>query len=157
MNIHWVILTLRPDLPMVKSWFFSIHWVMLTMSSYLPMVLAWFLNKRFLIKLVRFIIFVKWTYIFVSLDHKTSHISQSSESWIDMLSIDVWFVRIGQYLDGIIQLFKNLESEGDSKNNNIEILRKCPKFLAMRFTNQKLSCDIFTVGNVQNIFMIHDL
>ncbi len=30
------------------------------------------------------------------------------------------------------------------------------KFLAMHITNQK-SFDIFTVGNVQNIFMEHDL
>ncbi len=31
------------------------------------------------------------------------------------------------------------------------------KFLAMHITNQKLSFDIFTVGNVLNIFMEHDL
>ncbi len=31
------------------------------------------------------------------------------------------------------------------------------KFLAMNITNQKLSFDIFTVRNVQNIFMVHDL
>ncbi len=31
------------------------------------------------------------------------------------------------------------------------------KFLAMHITNQKLSLDIFTVGNLQNIFMEHDL
>ncbi len=31
------------------------------------------------------------------------------------------------------------------------------KFLAMHFTNQKLSFDIFTIGNLQNIFMEHDL
>ncbi len=31
------------------------------------------------------------------------------------------------------------------------------KFLAMRITNQKLSFNIFTVGNLQNIFMEHDL
>ncbi len=30
------------------------------------------------------------------------------------------------------------------------------KFLAMHFTNQKLSFDIFTIGNLQNIFMEHD-
>ncbi len=30
-------------------------------------------------------------------------------------------------------------------------------FLAMHITNQKLSFDIFTVGNLQNIFMEHDL
>ncbi len=31
------------------------------------------------------------------------------------------------------------------------------KSLAMRITNQKLSFDIFTVGNFQNIFMEQDL
>ncbi len=31
------------------------------------------------------------------------------------------------------------------------------KFSAMHITNQKLSFDIFAVGNVQNIFMEHDL
>ncbi len=31
------------------------------------------------------------------------------------------------------------------------------KFLAMHVTNHKLSFDIFTVGNLQNIFMEHDL
>ncbi len=100
---------------------------------------------------------------FVTLDHKTSHkgkffeieIYSSSESWINKLSIDVW---IGQYL-AKIQLFENLESEG-AKNLNIEkIAFKVVqmKFLAMYITNQKLSFDIFTVGNLQNIFMEHDL
>ncbi len=31
------------------------------------------------------------------------------------------------------------------------------KFLAMHITDQKLSFDIFTVRNLQNIFMEHDL
>ncbi len=31
------------------------------------------------------------------------------------------------------------------------------KFLAMHITNQKFNFDIFTVGNLQNIFMEHDL
>ncbi len=31
------------------------------------------------------------------------------------------------------------------------------KFLAIHITNQKLSFDIFMVGNLQNIFMEHDL
>ncbi len=31
------------------------------------------------------------------------------------------------------------------------------KFLAMYNTNQKLSFDIFMEGNLQNIFMEHDL
>ncbi len=81
-----------------------------------------------------------------------------SESWINKLSIDAWFVRIGQYL-AEIQLFENLESEGP-KNVNIEkIAFKAVqmKFLAMHITNQKLSFNIFTVGNLQNIFMEHDL
>ncbi len=68
--------------------------------------------------------------LYVILDHKTSHkgkffeieIYTSSESWINKLSIDVWFVRIGQYLSEI-QLFENLESEGAKK---IKILRKSP-------------------------------
>ncbi len=46
------------------------------------------------------------------------------------------------------------------KNLNIEkIIFKVVqmKFLAMHITNKKLSFDIFTVGNVQHIFMEHDL
>ncbi len=60
---------------------------------------------------------------YVTLDYKTSHKGQffeteiftSSESWINKLSIDLWFVRIGQYLVEI-QLFENLESEGAKKS-----------------------------------------
>ncbi len=72
--------------------------------------------------------------------------------------IDIWFVRIAQYL-AEIQLFENLESEVQ-KNLNIEkIAFKVVQmeFLAMHITNQKLSFDIFTVGNLQNIFIEHDL
>ncbi len=61
---------------------------------------------------------------------------------------------IGQYLVEI-QLFENLESEG-AKNLNIEKISfkvVQMKFLAMHIT----SFDIFTVGNLQNIFMEHDL
>ncbi len=46
------------------------------------------------------------------------------------------------------------------KNINIEkIIFKVVKlkYLAMHITNQKLSFDIFTVGNLLNIFMEHDL
>ncbi len=46
-------------------------------------------------------------------------------------------------------IFENLQSEG-AKNLNIEkIIFKVVqmKFLAMHITNQKLSFDIFTVGN----------
>ncbi len=31
------------------------------------------------------------------------------------------------------------------------------KFLTMHITNQKLSFDTFMIGNLQNIFMEHDL
>ncbi len=58
-----------------------------------------------------------------------------------------------------IQLFENLESEGAKINLNIEkIAFKVVqmKFLAMHINNQKLSFDIFTLGNLQNIFMEHD-
>ncbi len=102
----------------------------------------------------------------MTLDHKTSHkgtffkieIYTQSDIWIDRLSIDVWFVRIGQYLSEI-QLFENLESEGANNLNIEKIAFKVVqmKFLAMHITNQKLSFDIFTVGNLQNIFMEHDL
>ncbi len=36
-------------------------------------------------------------------------------TFINKLSIDVWFVRIGEYL-AVIQLFENLESEGEKKS-----------------------------------------
>ncbi len=63
---------------------------------------------------------------------------------------------IEQYL-AEIQLFQNLRVP---KNLNIEkIIFKVVqmKFLAMHITNQKLSFDIFMVGNLLNIFMEHDL
>ncbi len=49
---------------------------------------------------------------------------------------------------------------GCKKNLNIEkIALKAVqvKSLAMHITNQKLSFDIFTVGNLQNIFIEHNL
>ncbi len=66
---------------------------------------------------------------------------------------------IGQYL-AEIQLFEYLESEGAKKDQNIEKISfkvVQMKSLAMHITNQKLSFDIFTVENLQNIFMEHDL
>ncbi len=84
----------------------------------------------------------------MTLDHKTSNNLNKK------LSIDVWFVMIEQYL-AEKELFENLESEGAKK---IEILRKSPlKFLTTHITNNKFIFDIFTVGNVQNIFMEHGL
>ncbi len=89
----------------------------------------------------------------MTLDHKIK-----LQSWINKLSIDVWFVMIGQYLTEK-QLFVNLESEGAKNLNIVKIAFKVVKmkFLAMHITNQKLSFDIFTVGHLQNIFMEHDL
>ncbi len=59
---------------------------------------------------------------------------------------------IGQYL-AEIQLFEiwNLRVQ----KNLFKVVQM--KFLAMHITNEKLSFDIFTVGNLQNIFMEHDL
>ncbi len=60
----------------------------------------------------------------MTLDHKTSYKGQFLKlRFIHQLSIDVWFVMIGQYL-AEIQLFENLESEG--AKIIIEILRKSP-------------------------------
>ncbi len=59
---------------------------------------------------------------------------------------------IGQYLE-----IWNLRKQ---KNRNIEkIIFKVVqmKFFAMHITNQKLRLYIFTVGNLLNIFMEHDL
>ncbi len=77
-----------------------------------------------------------------------------SEIWINNLSTDVWFVVIGQYL-AEIQLFENLESEGFIIKITFKVVEM--KSLAMHISNQKLSFDIFTVRNLQNIFMEHEL
>ncbi len=66
------------------------------------------------------------------------------------------------WLDNIWPRFNYLEiwNLRVQKNLNIEkIAFKVVqmKFLAMLITNQKLSFDIFTVRNLQNIFMEHDL
>ncbi len=54
----------------------------------------------------------------MTLDHKTSHKCLDLciiLKQLNNLSIDVWFVMIGQYLSEI-QLFVNLESEGAEKS-----------------------------------------
>ncbi len=66
------------------------------------------------------------------------------------------------WLDNIWPRFNYLEiwNLRVQKNLNIEkIAFKVVqmKFLAMLITNQELSFDIFTVRNLQNIFMEHDL
>ncbi len=81
------------------------------------------------------------------------------ESWINKLSVNIRFVRIDQYLADM-QLFENLNLRVQKTNQNIEnIALKVvqTKSSAMHITNKKLSFDIFTIGNVQNMFMEHDL
>ncbi len=76
----------------------------------------------------------------------------SSESWINYIPIDVWFVMIGQYLKiWNLRVQKNLHIE--------KIIFKVVqmKFLAMHITHQKLSFDIFIVRNLLNILMEYDL
>ncbi len=60
---------------------------------------------------------------------------------------------IGQYLAEmqLLRVQKNLNIE------KIAFKVVQMKFLAMHITNQKSSFDMFTVGNLQNIFMEHDL
>ncbi len=62
----------------------------------------------------------------------------SSESWINNISIDVWFVMIGQYLKIYIFFYLNIEK---FNFKDVQI-----KFLAMHIINQKFNFDIFTVG-----------
>ncbi len=77
-------------------------------------------------------------------DHKTSHSDSfseiemytSSESWINNLSINVWFVMIGQYLGYNYLKIWNLRMK---KNLNIEKISfkvVQMKFLAMHINNQ---------------------
>ncbi len=49
--------------------------------------------------------------------------------------------------------YANLVFEGAKKTN----IEKITMSLAMHITNQNKNVDIFTVGNLQNIFMEHDL
>ncbi len=96
----------------------------------------------------------------VIMDHKTSYKGQfvedeiytTSESWINKFSIDVWFVRIWQYLKiwnlRVIQNLNTVKTAFTFVQMNL---------LAMHTTNQKLRFKIFTVGNLQNILMEHDL
>ncbi len=106
---------------------------------------------------------------FVTLDRKTSHNGQffeieiytSSESWIKKLSIDIWLlVCCDRTIFGWNTTIWKSGIWGCKKNPNIEkITFKVVqmKFLAIHITNQKWSFDIFTVGNLQNIFIEHDL
>ncbi len=58
----------------------------------------------------------------------------STESWINYISIDVWFVRIGQYL-AKIQLFENLESERGGGGGGQNIEKIAFKVVQVKFSN----------------------
>ncbi len=87
---------------------------------------------------------------YVTLDHKTSHKGQffdieiyiSFESWLNNISIDVWFVGIGQYLAEIIwNNYLKIWNLRLQKNLNIEKIAFTViqiKFLAMHITHQVL-------------------
>jgi len=60
----------------------------------------------------------------------------------------VWFIRIGKYLSEI-QLFVNLDSEGAKKIETEKIAFKALTKINVLY--------VFTVRNLQNIFMEHDL
>ncbi len=88
-----------------------------------------------------YIYIIKKLYTYIYYVNKNIHFE-----YIWQLCIDVWFVRIGQYLPEIY-LFENLESES-AKNKNLNIEKNAfkvvqIKVLAMHITNQKLSFDIF--------------
>ncbi len=80
----------------------------------------------------------------------------SSESWINKLSIDVWLVRIGQYLDNYLKIW-NLRVQNNHNTEKIAFKVVQIKFLAMHITNQEWSFDTFTVRHLLNVFMEHDL
>ncbi len=110
-----------------------------------------------LLKLIAIKIKVFVYIIYVNLDHKTSHkgrfLKYSNsviQNWINKLSIDVWFVTRDNYLK-----IWNLQINLNIENISFKVVQM--KFLAMHITNQKLSFDIFTVENVQNLFMEHDI
>ncbi len=70
----------------------------------------------------------------MTLDNKTSHKGKYNY-------LKIWNLRVQKNLNIEKITFKVLQM----------------KFLAMHITNQKWSFYIFTVGNLQNIFMEHDL
>ncbi len=75
----------------------------------------------------------------------------SSESWKNKLSIDVFGRDATIWKSGNLKLQKNLNIE------KIAFKVVQMKSLALHINNQKLSFYIFPVGNLQNIFMEHDL
>ncbi len=75
-------------------------------------------------------------YIHVSMDHKTSHMGQ--------------FYEIEIYTSHLY-----MQNNQNTEKITFKVVQM--KFLTIHFTNQKISFDIFTVGNVQTIFKEYDL
>ncbi len=65
----------------------------------------------------------------------------SDNIWLRYNYLNIWNLRVQKYLNIEKISFKIVQM----------------KFLAMHITNQKLSFAIFTVRNLLNIFMEHDL
>ncbi len=63
----------------------------------------------------------------------------------------------GQYIWNNYLKIWNLRVQKNLNTEKIAFKVLQMKFLAMHITNHKLSFDIFTVENLQNIFMEHDL
>ncbi len=95
----------------------------------------------------------------LKLEHKSSRVNffqieiyTSFWSWINKLSIDVWFVKT------IFGWDRTILKSGIwrcKKKFDFKVVQM--KFLAMHVTNKKRRFDIFTIENVQNIIMEHDL
>ncbi len=62
-----------------------------------------------------------------------------AEYLAEMQNLKIWNLRVQKHLNIEKIVFKAVQM----------------KFLAMHITNQKLNVDIFTVGNLQNIFTEH--
>ncbi len=103
-----------------------------------------------------------FSFIFVTLDHKTSYKGQffEIEIYTSSESFPLMYGLLGS--DNIWPRYNYLKIWNLRVQTNLNIEKITfkfvqIKFLAMHITNQKLRFDIFTVGNLQNIFMEHDL
>ncbi len=87
------------------------------------------------------------------------HFFKIEISLINKLSIDVWFVMTIFGWDTTIWKSGIWGCKKNKKKLREKITFKVVQinFLAVHITNQKLSFDIFIVGNLRNIFMEHDL
>ncbi len=97
--------------------------------------------------------------IYVTLDHNITH--KSPFFFIELyISFPFMYGLLG--LDDIWPRYNHLKICNLTVQNNLNIEKITfkviqMKSLAMHITNQKLSFDNFIVGNLQNIFMLHDL